>query len=399
MTEKKQKPLLEWMDHGDPDLVPVLMADAISTTASYYGVPVRKKGTSASFTGKEQSPITPDRVVRCHQETGIHFHKSLGCITPFDIIDFMPGIEMIVKEESDSDSTIKKITTLRTPSGEMSELFITPADRPGYWQEHLVKTEADLDAFASLVETNARTLCESPAAREKILARLKSEADQWPDYVPLYLTIGVPAFSLTCNLYMATQTAFYLLADHPEFMERLFEAETLANTVVVECAARAGADFVLGAINGLEIFSPAIYQNYFVPQARHLHETAHRHGMRGWVHTCGHMNKLIDMGVYEPMAVDVLESLSHPPLGDVTDLNAARKKLGNKIVTRGGVNVGLFYETDLTKVRERTREVLKEVRGFRHMIGDTNHPFPPYRRDNILAMAEEVRKTGRMFIF
>jgi uroporphyrinogen-III decarboxylase len=311
----------------------------------------------------------------------------------------MPDVERIVKEEKESDGTIKKYMRIRTPAGEISEVFVTPAGRPGFWQEHLVKSEADLAAFAYLVETNAQTLRESPTAREKIHARLKTEADLWPDQVPLYLTIGVPAFSLTCNLYMATPTAFYLLADHPEFMDRLFEAETQANTIVVECAARAGADFVLGAINGLEIFSPAIYRNYFVPQARMLHETAHHHGMRGWVHTCGHMNKLIDMGVYEPMGVDVLESLSYPPLGDVTDLNAARKKLGNKIVTRGGINVGLFYENDLTKIREQTKEVLKEVRGFRHMVGDTNHPFPPYRRDNILAMAEEVRKTGRMLIF
>ena len=32
------------------------------------------------------------------------------------------------------------------------------------------------------------------------------------------------------------------------------------------------------------------------------------------------------------------------------------------------------------------------------MIGDTNDSFPPYPRENILALVDEVRKNGRMMI-
>jgi hypothetical protein len=30
------------------------------------------------------------------------------------------------------------------------------------------------------------------------------------------------------------------------------------------------------------------------------------------------------------------------------------------------------------------------------MVGDTNEPYPPYKRENILALIDEVEKTGRM---
>ena len=136
-----------------------------------------------------------------------------------------------------------------------------------------------------------------------------------------------------------------------------------------------------------------------IPQARRLHESAHSHGMLGWVHTCGQMQRLIEMGAYDEMAVDVLESLSSPPLGDVADLKAAREQLDERLVTRGGVNVDYFYEADLAALRAETRRVLAETRGWRHMIGDTNDSFPPYPRDNILALVEEVRKGGRMLAY
>ena len=124
----------------------------------------------------------------------------------------------------------------------------------------------------------------------------------------------------------------------------------------------------------------------------------HTRGMLSWIHTCGYMRKLISMGVYEAMGVDILETLSHPPTGDIDDLRWAREKLGQQITTRGGVNVELFYGADYGPLRERIRTALEKTRGYRHMIGDSNDSYPPYPRESILALAEEVQKTGRMLL-
>ena len=389
------KPLLRWMDDGDPDLVPVMMADGRSTAASYFGVPVRVEGESTTFTGIPESPVTPEMVVQCSEETGIHFTRSLGYMLPFDAVEFMDDVEMAVQEERQAGA-IRRVTTIRTPAGEMSDVFVTPAGGPAYWEEHFVKDEGDLPVLTHLVERFSQVLLEDGRVREAATSKHRREAAKWPAHVPFYAVLGVPAFELTCQLYMDPTAAFYLLADETAAMERLFEAVAQSNAVLVECAAEAGADFVFGAINGLEIYSPAIYREYFVPQARALHDAAHACGLRGWVHTCGRMGTLIDMGVYDAMRVDALESFSHPPLGDVADLAGALRKLGPKIVTRGAVNVGLFYDSDLARIRERTRTVLEETRGYHHMIGDTNDSFPPYPRENILALVDEVQRSGRM---
>ena len=91
MGEKRteKKPLLQWMENGDPNLVPIMMSGADSTAASYFGVPVRTVSADVSFTGVQESPIIPDMLLKCSQETGLHFKADLGQPGVFDGIEFM----------------------------------------------------------------------------------------------------------------------------------------------------------------------------------------------------------------------------------------------------------------------------------------------------------------------
>jgi len=336
-------------------------------------------------------------ILQCSKETGIHFHAKIGEAMPLDMIEFIDDVEVSSKELVDTEGNIRRLTTVRTPAGEMSEVFLTPVGRPACWQENFVKSDKELPILAYLMERTTEVALENAPAREKIAARFAAEAKKWPTHIPLCGADVVPAFIVMSQRYMGAETAFYLLADHRALMERVFQAKAQSSDVWLECAAEAGADYIFGAINGLEIFSPDIYRRYFVPQAGALHQKAHELGLMTWVHTCGHMDKLIEMDIYEEMAVDILESLSHPPLGDVTELALRRAQLGSKTVTRGGVNVNLFYENDIHQIRQRTRTVLEQTQGHRHMIGDTNDSFPPYPRENIMALVDEVDKTGRLF--
>ncbi|MBN1445907.1 MAG: hypothetical protein JW957_07365 [Candidatus Omnitrophica bacterium] len=397
MQEKKRikKSLLQWMEGGDHDLVPVMMADAESTAASYFGVPVRTPSTEVSFTEAPELPVTPAMVIKCCRETGLHFKANLGQPGVFDAIEFIEDMDLKVKRETAPDGTLRRFTTLHTPKGELHDIFETPPDRPAMWTSHLVKTEKDLPAFAYFIEKASVSMLEDVRVREKITSKLRKASAKWPAEAPLSAIVGVPAFGLMSSLFMGAEESAFFLADNTALMEGLFEMQTRALKTLVECAAEAGADFLTGAINGLELFSPAMYRKYFIPQAKELFRMAHGCGMRGWVHTCGYLDRLIDAGVYEEMDVDILESFSHPPLGDVGNLRAARSKLGRRIITRGAVNVDLFYDSDLEHIRNRTVTVLEETAGYPHMLGDTNDSYPPYPWKNIRALLEAVQKSGR----
>ncbi len=115
------------MDSGEPDLVPVILADAISAAASYFDIPVRMRGASDSSVSISQSPVTPEMVGQCSEESGIHFIHSFGHMLPFDGIESMAHVEMAAQEVA-RGRTIRRTATVRTPVGELTEVFVTPTD-------------------------------------------------------------------------------------------------------------------------------------------------------------------------------------------------------------------------------------------------------------------------------
>ena len=393
---KPKKPLLEWMDNGDPDLVPISLCDGASLAASWFGVPLRKEGRPLSLLTADHLAVTPEQIVQASKESGIHVMGWLGYVTTIDLIEWIGDIEVTVTEKSGADNSIRRETTIVTPKGTMVDAVVTPEAAPLYWDGHLVNGEEQLPAFSYLIRRANEVARNDPHAREGITARYLAEVQKWPTAIPLYATLGVPAFAMMSNLYMGSTESLYILADQRELLEELFAVEFDTTVFLAECAAAAGADIAYGAINGLEIFSPDMYQRYFVPQAREMFEKFHSCRLRSWVHTCGRKRELISMGVYEQMGADILETMSPPPLGDIDDLRQAREELGTDVITRGGIGVDLFYGEDLQAMRDRTNLVLDETRGYRHIISDTNDSYPPYLRENIVALIEEVEKSGRI---
>jgi len=151
------------------------------------------------------------------------------------------------------------------------------------------------------------------------------------------------------------------------------------------------------AINGYEWLSPDLYERYMIPQARRINEIAAAQGRLSWIHTCGKMKRIAAGDAYGRMGVDIVESLSAPPSGDVDDLAETRRTIGPDITTRGAINCELMYSDDLAAVRERTAQVLEATRGFRHMVGDTNSSYPAYPWANIKAVIDVVREQGRLY--
>ena len=102
-------------------------------------------------------------------------------------------------------------------------------------------------------------------------------------------------------------------------------------------------------------------------------------------------------GAYARMKLDILESLSTPPTGDIKDFAKTRADIGHDIVTRGGINVEYFYGNDQDVLAKQAEYILDSCKGFKHMLGDTNPSYPPYPWRNIQTIVDLVRSTGRLY--
>ena len=196
---------------------------------------------------------------------------------------------------------------------------------------------------------------------------------------------------------MDQETAILLLCDQRSLMEELMETHWRMTQVWLEIAAENDIDIYNYAINGLEWLSPDLYARYMIPQARRINEFATAKGKLSWVHTCGKKKRLAKDGAYQKMKVDIVESFSSPPTGDIDDLAETRRDVGLDIVTRGGINVECMYDDDLAALKKQTEYVLDSTAGFKHMLGDTNASYPAYPWENIEAVIDVVRERGRLF--
>jgi len=359
------------------------MMSPVSLAASYFGIP--------------PAEVTPEEAKRAVVETGTHGIYCVGSPLPFDAVEFTDELSVETGSETLPDGTVRRVAVLTTPFGKHKQVFEQPPDIGGYHREFFIKDERDLPSLESFIRISVRTILENSAVREKITERMRREKEKAADVFPTEIHVFCPAVELMSCYYMDQATAIYLLNDHRELMEELFDLHWKMTEVWLECARDLDVDFYNFAVNGLEWLSPEIYERYMIPQGRRISEWAESVGKLSWLHTCGKKAGLIERNVYERMKVDVLESFSSPPTGDITDIADARRKVSCCLATRGGVNVELFYDDDLEALRKRAREVLDGTAPFRHMIGDTNDSFPPYPMKNIRALIDVVRERECLF--
>ena len=383
MSTKRER-LLDWIRNGDPENVPVLLGPDSFEIAS-------------SKLCKDQREITWTEATSVAEKTGTHLLACVGSPSLFEAIPFLDNVKLERKHEKLPDGVSRESMFITTPEGTLTEVKDFSNKLGEFHREFLVKDESDMPAFAYMIRKTTEAFIKNPAIHKEIgdnISAVKKEIDgQFPTlYWPF-----IAGVELTSAGFMGQMAAIYLLNDQADIMEELMDRHWEMTQTCLEISEKHDIDLYGYAINGYEWLSPAIYERYMIPQATKLNDKVSAMGKLSWLHTCGKMKKIADAGIYQQIGIDILESLSMPPTGDIEDMRETRSLIGDKIVTRGGINCELFYSGDLDAIRERTEYVLDSVKGYKHMIGDTNSSFPSYPWENIQTVINVVRDQGRMF--
>ena len=352
---------------------------------------------ASAKSGKDQRDITWPDAIEAAEQTGTHLLACVAMPLLFEAIPFLDDIETKKQCETLPDGTRREKRYIKTPDGTMTETKEFPQDKGEYHREFLVKGEQDIPAFAYLIRKTTKAISKNPAIREKVAKDIAAIEKDVGGQFPLLLWPFIPAMELLCSLYMDQTTAIYLIYDQQKLMEELMDRHWEMTEVWLDLGRQHDVDIFGYAINGYEWLSPDLYERYMIPQAKRMNDVIEGWGKLSWLHTCGKTKQIAESGIYQRMGIDVFESLSMPPTGDITDMREARSQIGKDIVTRGGLNCELMYSADLDILRERTEYVLDSVRGFNHMIGDTNASYPSYPWENIQTVIDVVRDRGRLF--
>ncbi len=383
MSTKRER-LLDWIRNGDPEDMPII----IGPWAWYL---------AASHFRKPYSDMSWALAAKAAEETGTHNLANACSPLPFDVIDFIDDIELTVQHDTNANGEELRVRLLQTPAGTLREVLTISQERGNAHTEFFVKGNEDLSALEYFIRKTSEAAISNPAVRKSVASRIAQGKKDIGDTIPSCVHVFCPAVELMSSYYVAQDSAIYLIYENQDVMEALMECHWKMTEVWLEAAAANDIDIYTFAINGYEWLSPDLYERYMIPQAKRICDFARSQGKLSWLHTCGKLKSIAADKAYQQMGIDILESLSAPPSGDIDDLSKTRADIGNEIVTRGGINCELFYEDDTTALRQQAEHVLDSVKGYKHILGDTNPCTPPYPWKSFQAVIDVVRDRGRLF--
>ena len=130
------------------------------------------------------------------------------------------------------------------------------------------------------------------------------------------------------------------------------------------------------------------------PDSRAVTAAVHDAGGLVYSHICSPVQPFLDMGYYGQMGMDLFETLSPPPVGNVESLADARAKLPAAMCTRGNIGLDVLLTCTPDDVRAATERVMEYTRGTKHMVAASDYLFYEIPLENAKAVVETVESYG-----
>ncbi len=388
MAQQSQRERLrQWLGEGDPQLVPIV----------YWAGP----DLAATYFGKTPEEVTAEDDLAAAQAVGVQKFYVVASPQLFQAVKYRDDLimETEAEERTDTSGVRRQIrtNTLSTPHGVLADCWEAVGDESSTRTQCYVSGEADVAVYAAWVQEAAQTILDNrDQVKADVVKSVQSAIAASGDSGVVMMWLFTPMVELI-NLYFSQTDGILWIVDQPRLLHELCELQLETTRLWIEAGDEADVDVYGYAINGLEIYSPKIFEEFLVPYTRQINQDIRRTGRLSWYHCCGKMARLVEMGYFDQMEPDIVESFSEPPEGDVTHLRDTRERLSWIRASRGGVNSGHIHSQSPEQLRTRTRHVLESMRGFRHMIGATDDLLHHTPLVNLLAITDAVRESGRLF--
>jgi len=204
---------------------------------------------------------------------------------------------------------------------------------------------------------------------------------QWP----------MQPYEMLC--YPDTMNTVMLSYDRPAQFRRLMNKILILNERLLIAVAEGGADFVFLGGPGSEMISPKFYEDYLVPYSKIVTDMAHLNGLLVYSHICSPIEPMLTLGYYNRMGIDLFETLSEAPVGNVISMRDAFSKLDGSICTRGNIGLDLLLNGAPDEIREKSIDILQAAKnmGRKHILAATDYLFYGIPEENVHAMCQAVK--------
>ena len=115
---------------------------------------------------------------------------------------------------------------------------------------------------------------------------------------------------------------------------------------------------------------------------------AHSKGLLIYSHICSPIEPMLTMGYYNQMGIDLFETISPPPEGNIKSLEDALSKLDPQICTRGNVSMSLLLSGAPDQVREEVFHIMDAAKGRKHIVAASDYLMYEVKEANVAAICQ-----------
>lgn len=325
-----------------------------------------------------------------HQNASIQSEGKVNFLESIGADPLLRGAEQIlpvnIKYNKCSIQELKKDNAIfksyETPVGTITEKYI---EAPGtlYLQEHAIKTIDDLKILQYLHDDMYFS---------DNFEKINENINLYGERALIVPIIGVnrkTAFQSLVEQWFGTESLVYAVYDYKERIEKCIQSMKKASIEYLKIAVESdGEAFISWEDTSTTNINPAWFSDYIAPEINDWCDIIHSKNKLYIHHACGHLEALIDL--IGDTGIDALESLSPPPTGNISLLEA-RERLPERIALIGGIEPVHFERESLDFINNYVREIIENMKGSRYILANSDSCPPGVSLEKFKLITEIVK--------
>ena len=280
----------------------------------------------------------------------------------------------------ETTETLRLTRVLSTPAGTV-RMVTVETNGVDWVTEYPVKR---LDDYAVAEWMQAEFLAHPEEMKAAIDDQVKRAHHLIGDRGLYYVTTGF-------GIGTSSTDAIYYAHDYPETVERIGRRAETVNRFIMKTAIKAGVDLIFLADSPVGYKSTRKWVVEDAPRLRETVDFIHACGGYALVHDCNPIRELVELGAYNLVKPDLLETFAPPPTGDIEDLHWAREQIDPEITTKGNLDIGLLREGTPAEIARATRAIIEATDGYRHWVGTGDAVLGGTPIENVRAIVEAAK--------
>ena len=190
-----------------------------------------------------------------------------------------------------------------------------------------------------------------------------------------------------------TMDTAILAMEAEDTFRRIMDKILRLDEKLIPAVAKGGTDFVFLGGPGSEMISPTYYEEFLVPYSKLVTDIAHKNGLLVYTHICSPIEPMLTKGYYNQMGIDLFETLSPYPVGNVKSIEDAFSKLSPEICTRGNIGLDSLLKETPEQIYEKAWHILEMAKkmGRKHIVAASDYMFYDTKVENVHAMCRATK--------